>query len=170
MKIKIKPTVKTSNAQYNCSPSTDQCPTLITKVWSMSLLGNFPQLIYWEWHSLSWNILWSSLGHYSCFLCSSSLPEYESKHLIQSKHYLAATKTSVCFQHYSHTKSKGQHCTSCSEEIHCIPAQTRTMYDVTVMNCRLKSQSFLCLWCRSGCILAQSAPGVSWEFLYEIGF
>lgn len=28
MIIKMKPKVKTSKAQYNCSPATDQCPTL----------------------------------------------------------------------------------------------------------------------------------------------
>lgn len=90
------------------------------------------------------------------------MPDYESKHLIQSKHYLAITKTSVCFQHYSHTKSKRQHCTSCWEEINCIPAKTWTMCDVSVMNCGLQSQYFLCLWCRSWMCMDTV---ISWGFL-----
>ena len=34
------------------------------------------------------------------------------KSLASDKRYLATTKTSVCYQHYSHTKPKTQHCTS----------------------------------------------------------
>jgi len=34
------------------------------------------------------------------------------KPLTESKHYLATTKPSVCYQHYSHPKSKTQHCIS----------------------------------------------------------
>ena len=37
---------------------------------------------------------------------------WESEKSLTYKRYLATTKTSECYQHYSHTKSKTQHCTS----------------------------------------------------------
>ena len=46
------------------------------------------------------------------------------KVLDSCKHYLATTKTSVCYQHYSHTKTK-THYTSYGEENELYPSQNQ---------------------------------------------
>ena len=77
---------------------------------------------------MTWDIPWVSQDQLCPppnFLCTPSplaggaVWEAE-KALALCKRFSAVTKTSLCYQHYSHPKSKTQHCTNS------IPAETRT--------------------------------------------
>jgi len=73
-----------------------------------------PRFIRWVWHHMVRNILFASLGQL-CWLCplpiSHALPTFSlaGQHEKMKSPWLLRTKTSVCYQHYSHPKSKTQH-------------------------------------------------------------
>lgn len=78
-----------------------------------------------------WNIPWASLGHLPwpwshapSFFCSSSLADHgeSEKSLTYSKHYLARTKTSMCYLFYSHPESKND--LASKKKIGYFPAET----------------------------------------------
>lgn len=85
----------TCEAVSICSPSTDHLPP-----------ANSPQFIFWALRcgiSL-WPVWVTCPGCSSSWLLSDETWETE-KSLAWSKHSLATTKTSTCYQHYSHPKS-----------------------------------------------------------------
>lgn len=45
--------------------TTDQCQTPLPERRPDTLLGNFPQVMYWAGHSIVWNIPLASSGHLS---------------------------------------------------------------------------------------------------------
>lgn len=67
-----------------------------------------------------WSILWdvwvTCPGHVPSWLPVHLLTGrawHTEKYLIKCKHCSATTKISMCYQHYSYTEFKTQHCTSC---------------------------------------------------------
>ena len=110
---KNKTQEKTSDIQCNCSPPAHGCPSS-----DPPLLANSPSL-YTEhdvlWYGISlWLVQVSCPGHAPSQLLVHLLAgrDWETeKSLAWDKRNLATTKTLVCYQHYSHTKSK-THCTS----------------------------------------------------------
>lgn len=77
-----------------------------------------PSFIYWAWWAMVWNICLGSWGHLSQLCPLQTPPEctpsllagrvvWEAeKVLMLFKHCSEVTKTSLCYQHYFHHKSK----------------------------------------------------------------
>lgn len=90
----------------NCSPLADQCPACSWPVASSQLS---PQFIYWAWPHMIWNISLVSWGHLCPLSSSCAPPAFQLK---SPWLRVSITKTSVCYQHFSPTKSKTKHNTS----------------------------------------------------------
>lgn len=84
---------------------------------------------------LLWAAWISCLGHGPAELFMQSLTSDAQdtvKFLIWSKHCLATTKAAVCYQHFSHTKSK-HHCISYKKE-NILCSQTKMGQPILVQN------------------------------------
>lgn len=108
---------KSRGAQYSCSPPADWCsacswagtgssqpapPSFYTEQWC-PVIRNISSVRFGQ-------LFWPCPLQFFVHLVADRAWKNE-KSLIYSKHCWAATKTSVCYHHYSHPKSITQHCT-----------------------------------------------------------
>lgn len=99
-------------AQYNCAPPTDRCPA---HPWAVIVLFQPAPPVYTlsvAFHGVEWpfgQFRSAPPGHAPSQLLVHLLAgrsQETEKSLTQGKSYLATTKTSVCYQHYSLIESK----------------------------------------------------------------
>lgn len=143
---------KKKRTHAKCSLPTGQCLFYsMPKQWPPD---SSPQLINWTWCSMVWNNTLASLDQvlWSCFISAfCAAPHWQNTthwKVLDFMPTLSATaKTLMCYQHYSHDKSKTQYYTRYQEEY--VPAESRTHFNsmVQVMsNCNCwKMKLFLTL-------------------------
>lgn len=113
---------KISDAQHNCSLSSNWCPA---SLWAVTALWPALPVYSSAWCHMVWNIPLASLGQlfWFCLLpapwittpsCQDNMRSWNIFGCVQ--HCSAAAKTSLCYQHCSFHKAKSSHHTIQCEE------------------------------------------------------